>query len=174
MSVKTYGPTPEAIDFLKLKLHSSKICSLDTIRIVSRSVEDHLWGMPWFRLKLTDFETTHRKFIDTNPKDRNLRLFVSYIPGPYVGRSETLAGLTYTSTSFSIIRSGCSDAIEGSTLLHEFGHLLSIDFGDREDKKRPSHCKNKECVMYWRITRPRKGFGKCCRKDLRKLIQDNR
>jgi hypothetical protein len=40
------------------------------------------------------------------------------------------------------------------------------------NEKRPNHCNNRECIMFWQITGDIKDFDLNCRREIAKLLED--
>jgi hypothetical protein len=130
--------------------------------------------------QVRQFEQNHRQVHDENPNDKILVVFVSYLPGIYVnGSVRSIAGIQYGDTSFAIFRTITDNSWEGVVLLHELGHMLTIaKAGNRAaepiNPKRPNHCNDSSCVMFWRAGVKRTEFDSECLRELRQLIRGDK
>lgn len=99
-------------------------------------------------------------------RGKELGVFILYTDGHYI--NEKIAGLAYLNTSAVLFGKMIRDhsgkigqpdrtKLETTVLLHEVGHLLglinkgSAMLSDHQDEDHQGHCRNKECLMYYRI-----------------------
>jgi hypothetical protein len=168
-----FKPTDEALDFFKEQITSLDIATRITIR--PRQVPNTFLFFPLNRSLVVLFEQQNRQLYDLDLKDRQLIMFISCIPGPYIrgGLLTNIAGIQYGATSISVFLNCVNPDHQGSLLLHEFGHILDlVDINQRKEDPvnpdRPSHCNNRRCVMFWQIQGPDAQFDEDCLRDLRR------
>lgn len=99
-------------------------------------------------------------------REKELGLYLLYTNGAYI--NPKILGLAYQNTSAVIFgrliqnhsgKIGQPDRtkLETTVLLHEMGHLLGLInngsemLSDHQDENHHGHCKNKDCLMYYRI-----------------------
>lgn len=167
------GVTNLALKHLTKNLETSSICN--NVRIIKREILFPI-VIPWTSATIRTFEKNNRLLVDKNPQDDNLYLFIACLPNHYhQGDVINIAGLQYEPSSFAIFIDSIEAKYQGSVLLHEFGHILGLtDLSTRKEDpvnpKRPQHCNNKNCTMYWRVQGPDSVFDSACLGDIRKQI----
>ena len=173
-------PSPRALKRFRKRLDENMVCRADQIHFVVRPAVG--WGVndtvPWQIGTVTGFEATHRKLTDDDPEDRTLRVFVSYIDGPYLNSDgmRWLGGLQYSDTSFAIFKHGAGGR-EASVLLHEFGHMIGLvkdESRPNHDAEHEHHCVNRDCAMFHSAPGRNADLGLYCKQELADLIRDRR
>ena len=170
---KQSKPSDKALNFLTKCL--SEVNISHKITIIKRQLS-HPPVIPWTSAQIRQFESKHRLFKEDTPTDRDLKLFVAYLPDYYSEGDRTkIAGLQYGNSSIAIFMGKLKRKYEGSVLLHEFGHIIHlVKLLSRKEKpinpKRPRHCNNDGCVMFWRVPGVDKKFDDDCLKDIKKAI----
>jgi hypothetical protein len=170
-------PDPVALENFRERLHENRICNRNNIEFRIRPLVE-LTGFPgvWTGGIIRAYEIQRRTLIDLDPDDKDLVVFIAYIDGAFSqrGRVRNLGGIQYSSTAFAIFKHGACDR-EDSVLLHEFGHLLGMLKNKKHenyDKKHPSHCVDKRCVMFWSAPKGNANFCKPCRNELHRLFKN--
>lgn len=155
---------------LKKSLHDYKICRRENVSAIIRQPVDAL-SNNWPRNLLITFKNRHQTLLDRRPNDRHLIVFISVLPGHYAlqGHRSTI-GLAMNG-HYIVLFSNFDRAV----LLHEFGHIIGmVDRSKREDPpvnpKRPRHCNNSRCVMFWQVNR-KAMFDALCQRDLDAMIE---
>lgn len=173
-AVKGMKPTRPTFNILAELFDEYKICKKENVLVIHKYPVDYPESK-WPGSLVRKYETLFRAVLDTNPVDRDFAIFVSYLPGKYgEPKLQTVAGLQYNWSSIAVFgnyggRSGAN------LLLHEFGHLIGmVDRRNREtppvNPKRPNHCNDKNCVMYWRWNK-KNAFCDICAADILEIIK---
>jgi hypothetical protein len=164
------GVVTSQLTLLKDSFHKYKICRRENVSTIIRQPVDALSHV-WPRNLLLRFRNRHRTLLDRRPNDRHLIVFVSILPGIYAlhGHRSTI-GLAMNDHHIVLFSN-----FDRAVLLHEFGHIIGmVDRSKREDPpvnpKRPRHCNNRRCVMFWQVNRDAK-FDGLCRRDLAAMIE---
>lgn len=166
-------PSDAALNFLTENLRKINISR--KIVIISRQIS-HPPVVPWTSALIRQFESQHRLLKEDTPKDRNLILFIAYLPDFYLeGTRTSIAGLQYEASSFAIFIANLKKKYEGSVLLHEFGHIINlVRLKPRKEEPinpdRPRHCNNNKCVMFWKVSGVDRKFDDACLGDIKKAI----
>ena len=166
-------PSNKALNFLTESLREINISH--KITIIKRQLS-HPPVVPWTSALIRQFEAQHRLLKEDTPADRNLKLFVVYLPDFYLeGDRTSIAGLQYEDSSFAIFMSKLKRKYEGSVLLHEFGHIIHlVRLRAREEEpinpKKPRHCNDNKCVMFWKVSGVDRKFDGACLGDIKKAI----
>jgi len=169
-------PSPRALDTFRNRLHENHLCRRENVSfIMRRTVAGPPPGMPWSSGLLTGYESLRRSAHDDDPLDRDLKVFVAYIDGPWLegGTLRFLGGLQYGPSAFAIFKSGAGDR-EASVLLHEFGHVLGlvkVETSENHDPVHTHHCVIRSCVMYWCAPGPDSNFDLYCRRQIIAMIR---
>jgi len=173
--VRGNNPDPEALKTFIKKLKEYNICKEV---LIIRRVEVDYSITTWITSFIRRFEKLHRSFYDKTPKDKQLIIFICYLPGVCVWKDSTnICGIKYNKTSFAIFRHKVDTEYEAHILVHEFGHILGLANSSKRSKqkpantKRPNHCNNRDCVMYWSTTTKKQDFDDECKKEIQELIK---
>lgn len=169
-------PSPRALEIFRDRLHANHICRRTGITFNVRQTAPGLPpGMPWNLGVLHSYETLRRSNLDTDPYDRDLKVFVAYIDGIWMegGVLKFLGGIQYSNTAFAIFKSGAADR-EAAVLLHEFGHLIGLVKNEsalNHDETHRHHCVVRRCVMYFTAPDNESDFDLYCRQEIVNLIR---
>lgn len=169
-------PTRTTLRAFRERLASSSICESKRISFRILKGSTLVPPMPTHVLDVRLFEMISRTNYDPDPYDRDLKVFVAYLPGigitaPASGRSRFISGIQYSDTAFAVFSGGVKEAKQTNVFLHEFGHIIGLVVDkQRQDNRRPPHCPSDACVMFHSSASTRGVFCRRCQQEILALI----
>jgi len=131
----------------------------------------------WPSDKIKNLVVRHRRIFDLKD-DRNLRLFMLFLPGNYnsVNDDRDSVAAFHRGRGEIVVFRNRTALGNTEVLLHEIGHALGLVDRDHRDgspinEKRPQHCNNKKCTMFWIVNTTE--LCELCVRDISKLIPRN-
>jgi len=166
-------PNKTDFDGLIEQLDKYSICKKENIKIYFYNNIDMMGLVFWPMNIIKNLEKKSRITKDYNKSDSHLKVFIVYLPGIYGELNKhNNAGIQYGYDSIAIFGTK-SDNSRESVLLHEFLHIMNLvnrkrRTGPPVNPKRPTHCNNDKCVMFWIV---RKEIWLCplCKSDINRL-----
>lgn len=148
------------------RLHDARICHRDRIHVIVKPIVPLFFGW-WTREMVLGVNRQCRTVYDGNLKDRHLFVFVAVLDGEYLPKKK-VAGLAFKDYQFILL----FRRFTFYALVHETAHIMGMVNREQVpvNPKRPPHCNNKDCVMYWQVNRLGR-FDERCQADI-DLLRD--
>lgn len=164
-----HGCDAQELETAKQYLDIWKICHADNVQIIINPPVSHD-QTKWSTGDAMAFEMIYRRQYPTAERPS---LYISYVSGSYSGELTGIIGINYDSDGILIFDNDYRGSHRLTTLLHEILHAIGLVKSPNRDApvnpKRPRHCNNQTCTMFWIVPTVPK-LCTLCQKDLQLMI----